>query len=130
MIDAFIWWNALVNGEDDCSDTPQRLPPSEMSIVCQDISPIFHTHVSDILPLEEYFRLSIEIITLKNFLIGIFHGYIYGWVIALCGCYYGIYCGKDANSVGLATTKAVVASIVWIVITTGIITFFCEVWNI
>lgn len=82
------------------------------------------------LPLEEYFRLSIEIITLKNFLIGIFHGYIYGWVIALCGCYYGIYCGKDANSVGLATTKAVVASIVWIVITTGIITFFCEVWNI
>ena len=56
MIDAFIWWNALVNGEDDCSDTPQRLPPSEMSIVCQDISPIFHTHVSDILPLEEYWQ--------------------------------------------------------------------------
>ena len=56
--------------------------------------------------------------------------YVYGWIIALCGCYYGINCGHDADSVGKATTQAVVSSIVWIVIATGIITFFCEVWGL
>lgn len=82
------------------------------------------------IPFNEYIRLSSNAINLTNFFIGIFHGYVYGWVIALCGCYYGIYCGNNADSAGTATTKAVVASIVWIVIVTGIITFFCEVWNI
>lgn len=82
------------------------------------------------IPFQEYWKLSMEAIDLKNFLIGIFHGYIYGWVIALCGCYYGIYCGKDADSVGKATTMAVVSSIVWIVIVTGIITFVCQVFGI
>ena len=82
------------------------------------------------IPFQEYWKLSIDALSLKNFLIGIFHGYVYGWVISLCGCYYGINCGKDADSVGKATTSAVVASIVWIVIMTGIITFICEVFGI
>lgn len=82
------------------------------------------------IPFQEYWKLSIQALDLKNFLIGIFHGYVYGWVISLCGCYYGIYCGKDADSVGKATTMAVVAAIVWIVITTGIITFICQVIGI
>ncbi len=82
------------------------------------------------IPFQEYWKLSIEALDLKNFLIGIFHGYVYGWVISLCGCYYGIYCGKNADSVGKATTMAVVAAIVWIVITTGIITFVCQVIGI
>lgn len=82
------------------------------------------------IPFEEYWRLSMNAFDLKNFLIGIFHGYIYGWVISLCGCYYGINCGNNADSVGKATTQSVVSSITWIVITTGIITFFCEVFRI
>jgi len=82
------------------------------------------------IPFQEYWKLSVEALDLKNFLIGIFHGYVYGWVISLCGCYYGIYCGNDANSVGKATTMAVVAAIVWIVITTGIITFVCQIMGI
>lgn len=82
------------------------------------------------IPLSEYWKISMNTLDVKNFLIGIFHGYVYGWVISLCGCYYGIYCGKDADSVGKATTMAVVSSIVWIVITTGIITFICQIFNI
>jgi phospholipid/cholesterol/gamma-HCH transport system permease protein len=82
------------------------------------------------IPLNEYYRLSLKVLNLKNFLIGIFHGWIYGWVISICGCYYGIYCGKDAESVGRATTMSVVSSIVWIVITTGIITIICELIKI
>lgn len=82
------------------------------------------------IPFEEYYKMSIKSLDLKNFLVGIFHGYVYGWVISLCGCFYGVYCGRDADSVGKATTKAVVASIVWIVITTGIITFVCQMFGI
>ncbi len=82
------------------------------------------------IPLQKYWKLSMDALSMKNFLIGIFHGYVYGWVISLCGCYYGIYCGKDADSVGKATTMAVVASIVWIVIATGIITFICQMFGI
>ncbi|MDD2839509.1 MAG: ABC transporter permease [Rickettsiales bacterium] len=82
------------------------------------------------IPFHEYYRLSMKALNLKNFLIGIFHGWIYGWIISICGCYYGIYCGKDAESVGIATTKSVVTTIVWIVIATGIITFVCQLIKI
>ena len=82
------------------------------------------------IPLTEYYNISMESLDLKNFLVGIFHGWIYGWVISICGCYYGVYCGNNAESVGKATTQSVVSSIIWIVITTGIITFFCELFGI
>lgn len=80
----------------------------------------------DIVP-QEYIRYSINAFNSDNFLVGIFHGLVFGCVIALCGCYYGIHCGRDANSVGIATTKSVVSAIVWMIVMTGIITLACEV---
>ena len=75
---------------------------------------------------EEYLSLSIDSLRLNNFLVGVFHGWVFGIIVALCGCYFGIHSGKDADSVGKATTSAVVYSIVWIVIATGIITVICN----
>ncbi|MBR7158990.1 MAG: ABC transporter permease [Alphaproteobacteria bacterium] len=75
----------------------------------------------------EYWTYTWNALSLDNFLVGIFHGFVYGFVIAVCGCYYGIYCGRNADSVGLATTKAVVSAIVWMIVLTGIITFLLEV---
>lgn len=83
----------------------------------------------DIVP-QEYIRYSINAFGLENFLVGIFHGLVFGCVIALCGCYYGVNCGRDADSVGVATTKAVVSAIVWMIVMTGIITLACEVIGI
>ncbi len=83
----------------------------------------------DISP-QEYWKYSIEAFDLTNFLVGIFHGFVFGAVIALCGCYYGIHCGRNADSVGVATTKAVVSAIVWMIVMTGIITWFFEVLGI
>jgi phospholipid/cholesterol/gamma-HCH transport system permease protein len=83
----------------------------------------------DIVP-QEYIRYSINAFNLDNFLVGIFHGLVFGCVIALCGCYYGINCGRDADSVGVATTKSVVSAIVWMIVMTGIITLACEVIGI
>lgn len=73
----------------------------------------------------EYWTKTILSLNLKTFLIGIFHGFVFGCIIALCGCYYGIRSGKNADSVGKATTSAVVSSIVWIIIATSIITIIC-----
>jgi phospholipid/cholesterol/gamma-HCH transport system permease protein len=80
--------------------------------------------------LEEYWKFSVEAFDLTNFLVGVFHGFIFGFVIALCGCYFGVKTGRNADSVGIATTKAVVSGIVWMIVMTGIITLICEVLNI
>ena len=83
----------------------------------------------DIVP-QEYIKYSVNAFGLDNFLVGIFHGLVFGCVIALCGCYYGVNCGRNADSVGVATTKAVVSAIVWMIVMTGIITLVCEVIGI
>ncbi len=78
------------------------------------------------IPAVEYWRYTFEAWSMKNFWVGIFHGFIYGFIISLCGCYYGINCSRNADGVGVATTKAVVSSIVWIIVATGIITYIFE----
>ncbi len=83
----------------------------------------------DISP-QEYWKYSIEAMNLSNFMVGIFHGFVFGIIIALCGCYYGINCGRNADSVGVATTKAVVSAIVLMIVATGIITMLFEVLGI
>lgn len=83
----------------------------------------------DIVP-QEYLKYSLEALRMGNFLVGLFHGFIFGIVIALCGCYYGVNCGRNADSVGVATTKAVVSSIVWMIVMTGFITWGLEVMGV
>ncbi len=77
------------------------------------------------IPLSEYMKYTINSFTVTNFWVGIFHGVIFGLVIALCGCYFGVNCGRDADSVGTATTHAVVYAIVWMIVMTGILTGLC-----
>lgn len=82
------------------------------------------------LSIQEYWNYSVRAFTLKNFLVGIFHGLVFGCVIALCGCYYGLTAARNANGVGVATTKAVVSAIVWMIVMTGLITWFFGVIGI
>ena len=74
------------------------------------------------IPLAEYIRYSTNSFSVVNFLVGVFHGLVFGFIIALCGCYFGVNCGRNADSVGTATTNAVVYSIVWMIIMTGLLT--------
>ena len=78
------------------------------------------------LPAQEYWKYALNAFTLKNFLVGVFHGFCFGIIISLCGCYSGLNCGRNADSVGLATTKSVVCAIVWMIVITGIITVICQ----
>ncbi len=74
------------------------------------------------IPLSEYIKFTVNSFYLKHFLVGVFHGIVFGYIIALCGCYFGVNCGRNADSVGTATTHAVVYSIVWMIVMTGLLT--------
>ena len=78
----------------------------------------------------EYLRYTIEACNMTNFWVGLFHGVVFGVVIAVCGCYFGMMCGRNADSVGVATTRAVVYAVVWMIVMTGLMTLICEVMGI
>lgn len=78
----------------------------------------------------QYWQFSVDAFGLGNFLVGIFHGFVYGIIISCCGCYYGVNCGRNADSVGVATTKAVVSSIVIMIVATGILTVIFQALGI
>ncbi len=75
----------------------------------------------------EYVRQTQETLALRHVLIGLAKGAVFGIVVALTGCYYGIRCGRSAALVGEATTRAVVMGIVLVVVVDAIATVFLHV---
>ncbi len=63
----------------------------------------------------EYFRQTQGALGLSQVWIGLGKSIVFGALVALAGCYYGLRSGRDAGSVGTATTKAVVMGIVLVV---------------
>lgn len=78
----------------------------------------------------EYITATMEMVPYKHILIGLVYGTTFGIIIALVGCYQGMRCGRSAAAVGMATTAAVVNSIVFIIIATALITIICNTLNI
>ncbi len=70
----------------------------------------------------QYFHQTVNSVALHHFIIGIVKSVLFGALIALSGCMYGMRCGNSASAVGDAATSAVVTSIVLIIATDGIIT--------
>ncbi|MFW5874400.1 MAG: MlaE family lipid ABC transporter permease subunit [Verrucomicrobiota bacterium] len=67
---------------------------------------------------------------LSDLLVGIFKSGVFGVIIALAGCYRGLNCGRDATSVGLAATSAVVTAITWIVVADAVFAVMFHVLGI
>lgn len=82
------------------------------------------------LSLTEYLNRTREAVTMTQLWIGLFHGAVFGVLIAMAGCLRGMQCGRSASAVGEATTSAVVTSIVAIIVATAMITFACQVLGI
>lgn len=70
----------------------------------------------------EYWRTTVDWLSFNNFAVGVFHGWLFGWVIAIAGCWCGLYAKRTADGVGRAATRAVVAGIVGCIIVTAILT--------
>ena len=82
------------------------------------------------LSLTQYLNRTREAVTMTQLWIGLFHGTVFGVLVAMAGCLRGMQCGRSASAVGEATTSAVVTSIVAIVVATAVITFACELLGI
>lgn len=78
----------------------------------------------------EYYNETTKAVSLTNFWIGLFSGFVYGILIALSGCMRGMQCRRSASAVGDATTSAVVTGIVSIVLATAVITVICNILGI
>jgi len=81
---------------------------------------VFSLDISPVL----YFEQTVKAIKINHFLVGIIKSVFFGYIVAFCGCLKGMSCGRSADAVGKATTSAVVASIVFIVIADALFTFF------
>jgi len=77
-----------------------------------------------------YLDNTLSLMEMSYVWIGLLHAFVFGILIALCGCYQGIRSGRNASAVGRATTSAVVNSIVGIIIATSIITIIFTVVDI
>jgi phospholipid/cholesterol/gamma-HCH transport system permease protein len=71
-------------------------------------------------PFLSYYRETIHSVSLTNFFLGLFKSGIYGGLIVMAGCFNGFKSGSSSSAVGDAATRAVVASIVMIVVACGL----------
>ncbi len=78
----------------------------------------------------EYLHATQQMVPYRQMLIGLVYGTVFGIVIAVAGCYQGMRCGRSAMAVGQTTTKAVVSSIVGIIVMTAIITVIRNVLDV
>lgn len=70
----------------------------------------------------EFFVQSQQWIRLVDFGGGLFKAWVFGILIAVSGCYYGLHCGRHSAAVGEATTATVVTSVVLVVIADAVLT--------
>ena len=82
------------------------------------------------LGIREYINETRAALNLTHFLVGLFHCFVFGILVAIAGCLRGIQCERSATAVGYAATSAVVTGIVSIVVATAIITLSCQVLGI
>ncbi|MFA6929170.1 MAG: ABC transporter permease [Lentisphaeria bacterium] len=70
----------------------------------------------------DYYQTLLRTTRMADLLVGLFSGLVFGILVSACGCYQGIYCGRNAEAVGKAATDSVVNSIICIVLATAVIT--------
>jgi len=68
-----------------------------------------------------YVTRLVQVVTLLDFGMGLARSAVFGVLIALAGCLRGMQSGRSAEAVGLATTSAVVTSIVLTIIADGLL---------
>jgi phospholipid/cholesterol/gamma-HCH transport system permease protein len=72
--------------------------------------------------LVQYVAQTVNAVDLSALFGGLFKSVVYGSLIAIAGCQQGMACGNSALAVGQSTTKAVVMSIVLIVVSASVLT--------
>lgn len=68
----------------------------------------------------EYIGQTQNAISISDVLLGVFKGTVFGMLVAITGCRYGMESGRSASAVGDAATRAVVSGILAIIVSTAI----------
>jgi phospholipid/cholesterol/gamma-HCH transport system permease protein len=68
----------------------------------------------------QYLDETLSALSLTHFSIGMVKSVVFGAIIAVSGCFYGMRSGRSASAVGEAATRSVVSGIVFIVVADGI----------
>ena len=68
----------------------------------------------------EYLARTTNAVSMTQINIGVVKAVVFGVMVAIAGCMRGIQCGNSSQAVGLATTSAVVTSIVLIIVGDGL----------
>jgi len=69
-----------------------------------------------------YWEQLVSMTRLNDLYVGLFTSVVFGVLVAACGCFRGLQCGRSSEAVGQATTSAMVTSIIFLVISTSVIT--------
>ena len=69
-----------------------------------------------------YLSRTLEYLEISDVTLGLVKAAVFGFLIALMGCYHGYYSGRGAEGVGRATTNAVVSSSILILISNYLVT--------
>lgn len=69
-----------------------------------------------------YLSRTLEYLELSDITLGLVKAAVFGFLIALMGCYHGYHSGRGAEGVGRATTNAVVSSSILILIANYLVT--------
>ena len=78
----------------------------------------------------EYLTQISNRLRLIDFQVGIGKSAVFGILVAVAGCMRGLQCQRNATSVGLATTSAVVTGIVFVVISDAVMTLIVTTLNV
>ena len=78
---------------------------------------------------ESYISRTAEVLTPLTFLLGVLKGVFFGAMIALVGCREGFRSSPDSQGVGRAATRAVVRSILFLIIIDTLITVIYSFWG-
>lgn len=81
------------------------------------------------LPFRLYYTQTIASLNPLHFLLGLIKAGIYGSLVAFAGCMTGMHSGRSAAAVGAATTKAVVNSIVLIIVASALTTIIYSLFG-
>jgi len=72
------------------------------------------------LDFSQYWAQTVRALSMTHLFVGLIKASVFGVIVALAGCQRGLFAGRSAAAVGMATTSAVVLAIVLIVVADGI----------
>jgi len=77
-----------------------------------------------------YIHQTTSSISIMDVVVGVVKSIIFGLLVAIAGCYQGLNCGRSSDAVGIATTKAVVTGILYVIIADAIFEIILNILKI